>query len=561
MSESVLPSAAESRTVGGIVLGLIAAVVCVYALVIRADFIAFDDNSHVFENALVKGGLSWRGVGEAFAKPQASLWIPLTWISFMADITLFGLNPGAMHAVNLAWHAAVTVLLFLTLRRLTGALWASAFVAALFGLHPLNVESVAWIAERKNGLSTFFWIAAIAAYARYAERPRALPYLAALFLAACALLAKPMAVTLPCTLLLLDFWPLARWRITSWPRLFVEKLPFFLLTAGSCWMTMHAPREHAVVTTETLPIIARLSNALVSCAAYLGTIFAPVRLGVFYPHPVDPQPALAAAAAVLLAALTGLAVWQWKKRPYLLAGWLWFLGVLVPVLGLVQVGSQARADRFAYVPALGIFVAATWLAQDLAAKRPRVLRLIAGPVLAACALLTAHQVTYWLDGATLFEHTIAVTKNNACAHANAGLHRARGGDAAAAIAHFQASLRIEPEQSMIWREFGATLVEIGKPRDAVESFRTALHYDPADLGARYKLGVALHDSGAIDEAITEFEKILRDLPNSAGSHYHLALALEKKGRTPEARRHLQEAARLAPADAEIAEALRRIGPA
>jgi hypothetical protein len=548
-ARAVRPALSERRIAGYIALGLIVAVVCAYALIVRADFIDYDDNSHVFENPLVKGGLSWRGIGNAFTTFHASLWIPLTWISFMADLSLFGLNPGAMHAVNLAWHTASTVLLFFTLRRMTGSLWASAFVAALFGLHPLNVESVAWVAERKNVLSTFFWIAAIAAYTRYAERPRVLPYLAALLGAALALLSKPMAVTLPCTLLLLDFWPLHRWSSADWRRLLLEKTPFFLLTAGSCWMAMHAPREHAVVTAETLPIAARVSNALVSYAAYLGKICVPVRLGVFYPHPVDPQPLLAALAAFLLIAICGLAWWQRKRRPYLLMGWLWFLGVLVPVLGLVQVGSQARADRFTYVPALGIFIALTWLVKERWANSPRALRLVGVPVLLAAALLTSHQVTYWLDGTTLFEHTIAVTQNNACAYANAGMHRARAGQPVAAIQHFQASLRILPDQSMIWREFGAALVQLGKSKEAIEAFRMALHYDPADFGARYKLGVALQGSGATDEAIAQFEQILRDLPNSAGSHYHLGLARENKGQREEARRHILEAARLAPGDA------------
>ncbi len=549
------------RVVAYITIGLIVAVVCAYALVVRADFIDFDDNSHVFDNPLVLDGLSWRAVGDAFTKFHASLWVPLTWISFMADISLFGLNPGAMHAVNLAWHTASTVLLFLTLRRMTGSLWASAFVAGLFGLHPLNVESVAWIAERKNVLNTFFWFTTLAAYTRYAEKPRVSWYLVTLVATALALLTKPMAVTLPCTLLLLDFWPLNRWRTIPWSRLLTEKLPFFALVAGTCWMTLQAPGDHAVVTAETLPIFSRLSNALVSYVAYLGKLFWPTQLGVFYPHPVDPHLWLAGAAAVLLAAITALALWQWKKRPYLIVGWLWFLGVLVPVLGLVQAGSQARADRFTYVPQLGIFVAATWLVKERWGRQhPRVLSCVAGLVLAACALLTTRQVTYWMDGATLFERTIAVTKENACAYANAGLHRARAGELEKAIPHYQASLRLQPDQAMIWREFGAALLQIDRAKEAVAAFQTGLEYAPEDFSARYQLGVALQSSGAADEAIKHFEEILRDVPNSAGSHLHYALALESKGRREEALAHLQEAARLAPNDPAIAEALRRLAP-
>ncbi|MEI9895152.1 MAG: tetratricopeptide repeat protein [Chthoniobacter sp.] len=552
------PRLPESRVVAYVVLGLIAAVVCSYALIVRADFIDYDDNSHVFENPLVKGGLSWHGFAEAFTQFHASLWVPLTWLSFMTDVSLFGMNPGAMHAVNLAWHTASTVLLFFTLRRMTRHLWASAFVAALFGLHPLNVESVAWITERKNVLNAFFWFAALAAYAHYAERPRPLPYLAALGGAALALLAKPMAVTLPCTLLLLDFWPLQRWRTAGWPRLFLEKLPFFLLSAGSCWMTMHAPRERAVVTTEMLSLAGRVSNALISYVVYLGTLAVPIHLGVIYPHPVNPQPILAAGAALLLVVITALAGRAWKTQPYLLMGWLWFLGTLVPVIGLVQVGSQARADRFTYVPQIGIFLAVTWLVKEHWPKNACALRFVAGPVLLASALLTSWQVTYWLDGATLFEHTIAVTKNNATASGEAGMHRARQGDAIKAIAHFQASLRLLPDQPMIWREFGATLLRVDKPQDAVQAFRMALRYDPADFGARYKLAVTLEKGGATDEAIAQFEQILENLPKSAGSHYYLARALEQKGQHEAALAHLREAARLSPGQPTIATALRQV---
>jgi len=559
LNDTSAPRLSERRLVFYVALGLITAVVSAYAMIVRADFIVYDDNSHVFENPLVKGGLSWQGAGDAFTKSHASLWIPLTWLSLMADVSVFDLNPGAMHAVNLSWHAASTVLLFFTLHRMTGSLWASAFVAALFGLHPINVESVAWIAERKNVLNTFFWIAAMAAYTRYAEKRRLGWYLATFLLSICALLAKPMAVTLPCTLLLLDFWPLQRHYATSWRRLAMEKIPLFLLTIGTCWMTIQARREHAVVTTEALTILSRLSNALVSYAAYLSMIFWPAKLGVFYPHPIAPQPLLALLAAVLLFILTGLAWWQRKKRPYLLFGWLWFLGVLVPVLGFVQVGSQARADRFTYVPALGIFVAVVWMVRELGAQSPRALRLLAGPVLAACALLTARQVTYWMDGTTLFEHTIAVTKNNACAHSNAGLHRARDGDLEAAIRHFQQSLRIQPDQAPIWQDFGAALLRIGRPSEAAEAFRMSLRYEPENFNATYQLAVSLQSSGAADEAIAQFGQILRDVPSSAGAHYHLALALESKGRHDEARAHLREAARLAPDDVQIAEAVKRLG--
>lgn len=548
----------ESRVVAYVVIALIVAIVCAYARIVRADFIDFDDNSHVFENPLVKSGLSWHGVVEAFQHPQASLWVPLTWLSFMTDVSLFGLNPGAMHAVNLAWHTASTVLLFFTLRRMTRHLWASAFVAALFGLHPLNVESVAWITERKNVLCAFFWFGTIAAYARYAEKPRVWPYLAALVSAALALLAKPMAVTLPFTLLLLDFWPLERWRATDWRRLLLEKVPFFLLSAGASWMAMHARRAEAVVTTETLPQAERWSNALVSYLTYLGKLVWPVDLAVFYPYPQHPQTMLAVIAALVLLVVTVIAFRERKRQPWLLMGWLWFLGILVPMIGLVQAGSQARADRFTYVAQLGIFLAVTWWVKERCVKNACALRLAAGLVLAAGALVTANQVTYWLDGAALFEHAVAVTEDNAWAYALAGMHRARQGDAQKAIGEFQASLRIKADQPEIWREFGMVLLKTGKTPDAVKAFRVALDYNPSDLRASYQLALTLEKTGQTEEAITRLESLARDLPKLATVRYALARALESKGRHEEALAQLREAARLAPGQPAIMTALKQV---
>ncbi len=568
------PRLSENRLAAYLALALAAAVLCAYALVVRCDFIAFDDNSHVYENPLVLGGLSWAGVRDAFTHFHASLWIPLTWISFMADVSLFGLNPGAMHAMNLALHIASTLVLFATLRRATGSLWASAFVAALFGLHPLNVESVAWIAERKNVLSTFLCLVAVHAYVRYAEKPRALFYLAAVLSAALSLLAKPMAVTLPFALLLLDHWPLRRWGRVAWTRLAAEKIPFLLLALGACYMAMHAPAERgALVTTDTLPLAARVSNALITYVTYIGTMLWPSGLAVYYPHPIDVQPVLAGAAALVLVAVSALAVVWWKKRPYLLAGWCWYLGVLVPVLGLVQVGSQARADRFTYLPQIGIFCAFTWLVKDLwPASQRRALAVCASLALAACALLTAQNVAPWMDSVSLFEHAAAVTQNNACAHTNAGLARARLGDEAfrrldhagklreytAAIAHYQASLRITPDQPAIWNQLGAALTRIGRQSDANEAFRTVLQLDFKDITARYNLATGLAKTGATDDAIAQFEQVIGFMPDFARAHYHLALALQVKGRTADALQHLREAARLVPEDAEIKAALRQL---
>jgi tetratricopeptide (TPR) repeat protein len=284
----------------------------------------------------------------------------------------------------------------------------------------------------------------------------------------------------------------------------------------------------------------------------------PVNLGVFYPHPIHPQPLLAGASAVLLLAITIFAVWSWKKRPYLIMGWCWFLGVLVPVIGLMQIGSQARADRFCYVPEIGIFLAVTWLVKDLWSQHVAVLRSIAGAILLAFAFLTAQQVTYWQDGATLFEHTIAVTENNACAYANAGLHRAQMGDSSKAIQHYENSLRILADQSMVWRELGVELAKIDRPQDAAKAFHMALHYMPTDMEAHYRLAIALQKIGKMKDAETECRNLLRDLPGSAGGHYYLARALESQGQHDEALVELRKAAQIAPDHPVIGPALRQV---
>jgi tetratricopeptide (TPR) repeat protein len=554
------PRLPENRLATWLALALAVAVLCAYAFVVRCDFVEFDDNSHVYQNPLVVHGLTWTGVRDAFAHSQASLWIPLTWISFMADVSVFGLNPGAMHGVNLVLHVAATLALFFLLRRATGRIWPSAFVAAVFGLHPVNVESVAWITERKNVLSILFCFLSLYAYVRYVEKPRPLFYVAAWLGAAFSLLAKPMAVTLPFALLLFDHWPLARWGRVPWRRLLLEKIPFLLLSMGVCWAALQAPSEReSIVNTETLTIAARLSNAVTSYVAYLGLIFFPGDLAVFYPHPIDAQPVLAAFAIVLLLGISTLALLWLKTRPYVFVGWCWFLGVLVPVLGLVQIGSQARADRFIYLPQIGILCAFTWLVIDLWPKaQRRVLALSAATVLAACALLTARQTGWWVDTVTLFERTVAVTSRNACAHTNAGMAHAKIGDYARAIPHYQASLRICPDQSAIWIQLGAALNRIGEQAPANECFRNALRIDPKDTTARYNLATGLIKTGAAEEAIPHFETLIQAEPDIARARYHYARALQTKGRSGEALEQLRVAAQLAPSDDEIQTALRTL---
>jgi Flp pilus assembly protein TadD len=545
------PPAGDVKTVRYIVLGLLVAIVCAFSGVVRCDFIALDDGSHVLENPLVRGGLSWAGIASAFTTPHASLWVPLTWLSFMADVSLFGINPGAMHAVNLALHAGAAVLLFLALRRMTGRLWESAAVAALFGLHPINVESVAWVTERKNVLCAFFWMLTLLAYARYAEKPNVRRGLLVVVAFALGLLAKPLAVTLPCALLLLDFWPLQRHLRVAWRRLVLEKLPLFALVLLAVGMQLHALRARdQSVSLELVPLAVRVSNAVTSYAIYLGDLVWPARLGIFYPHLMKVEVAALSFAAVLLAGLTFVAWRERVRRPYLLFGWCWFLGTLVPMIGLVQAGSQARADRFTYVAQIGVFVAVIWSLRSW-----RSARVLAAVALAALALVTARQVTFWEDSGAIFNHTLQVTGPNARVEELAANAFARKGDYAAAIPHYQRALQLLPDLPRAWNDLGAAFTRLGRDPAAAAAFAQAVARDPADTTARYNLASTLARLGRHDEAIAHFAIVVTALPEFGRAQFHLGRLLLAAGRRDEAADHLHAASRLLPEDAEIRGAL------
>jgi hypothetical protein len=441
------PRASEGRAVVWIALALAAVVVAVFSGVADCDFVQLDDSSHVYENAVVRGGLTWHGIHTAFTTPHASLWVPFSTCSFMADVSLFGLDPRWFHLENVAWHAGAAVLLFLALRRLTGRLWPSALVAALFGLHPINVESVAWVTERKNVLCAFFSMLTLLSWAHYTSRPRIWLWLGTLASFALALLAKPMAVTLPCALLLFDAWPLRRWITVPWWRLLLEKLPLFALSLAASRMATWAtgPRD-ALVSLETLSLSARLTNALTSCTAYLGQLLWPRGFAVIYPHPIDTHLLPAIAALALLLTITGLALYVRRTQPWLLTGWLLFLGTLVPALGLVQVGSQARADRFTYLAQIGLFIALVWSADRFWPASARRLRApFAAALLLALAALTALQVRVWTDSETLFEHALTVTGPHPQMLDLAASAHARRGDDTTAVRYWRQSLALMPD--------------------------------------------------------------------------------------------------------------------
>jgi tetratricopeptide (TPR) repeat protein len=536
----------------------------VFLPAVTHDFITYDDPVYVTGNAHVTGGLTWADVGWAFRSTEASNWHPLTWLSHMADCQVFGVRPWGHHLTSVLLHAFNAFLLFVALRRMTGALWRSLFVAALFGLHPLHVESVAWVSERKDVLSTTFWMLVLWAYARRAEfararNPGSLAFygLAVLFFAL-GLMCKPMLVTLPCVLLLLDYWPLNRWggsAASARVALVAEKLPFFALSAAASAVTLYAQRGGGTVASvEDFPWPVRLANALVAYCWYLGKAVVPAKLAVFYPYFAESPPLWEwVSAAVLLAAVTATSAALARRRPYLLVGWLWYLGTLVPVIGLVQVGGQAKADRYSYVPLIGLFIMAAWSAGGapaLSARRRRAQGLAAAAVLAGLAIVTSRQLAFWKDGTSLFRHALAVTENNWVAHANLSASLAKSSPAEAAAEH-QETLRILAAFADTYVKKGIELERTpGRLPDAIKEFRTAVRILPVLAGPHFNLGTALaRTPGGRLEAIEELRTATRLKPDFVDAHFNLAtvLAGTLEGRD-EAVAEFETVIRLSPGD-------------
>ena len=527
------------------------------------DFINLDDNLYIYENTRVQAGLTLEGVAWAFSTFEAYNWHPLTWLSHMLDFQLFGLRPGLHHLTNLLFHLANTALLFFVLRRMTGALWRSGFVAALFALHPLHVESVAWVAERKDLLSTFFWFLTMWAYARYAERPGLNRYLPVLLFFAFGLLAKPMVVTLPFVLLLFDFWPLGRMQFhqvgnDSRPleprvpvfRLVWEKIPLFTLAAISIVVTFAAQQKGgALKSLEAFPLTTRIANALISYVSYIGKMIWPQNLAVYYPHPAAVPTWQAAGAGLLLICLSALFIWTSRKRPYLAVGWLWYLGTLVPVIGLVQVGSQAMADRYTYLPLVGLFVALAWGVPSLLARwhhRQSILAISATILLVSFTVCTWLQLRHWQNSLTIFQHTVNVTTDNYFAHNNLGVALARAGRLGEAVDHYHVALRIKPYQAEVYNNLGNALEAQGNVDEAIRRYTEALRIEPDNAKAHNNLGNALASRGNVDEAISHYSEALRIEPDYAGAHYNLGNVLAERGNVEEAINHYNEALRIWP---------------
>jgi tetratricopeptide (TPR) repeat protein len=554
------------------------ATIAAYERVVECDFVNFDDKTYVADNPHVQSGLTVQNLLWALTTTQSANWHPLTWLTLQLDSVVFERQPGGYHLTNLLIHAANTVLLFFVLRRMTQAPWRSALVAALFGLHPVHVESVAWVFERKDVLSTLFWILTIGAYARFTEQPSYGRYSLVILSFLFGILAKPMVVTLPCVLWLLDYWPLqllsntagrtprpevrktskakrepAPWTVSN---LVWLKLPLLALSAAYSAITLYAQRE-AIRATDYYPLLNRIGNAAAACVGYIGMMFWPANLSVFYPYDRNPNVLWQAGAALILLCTT-VGVLLRRERRYLPVGWLWYLGTLVPVIGIIQVGQQALADRYAYIPSIGLFIAIVWGLADLSAefRVPGWIRVgMAGTALLGCIYLTHLQVEHWRNSWTLWEHAMRANPSNYLAHASlASLYADRGSDEddKAAILHFRLAIQKNPYDRKSYADLGQVLHRQllrghnQRMTELVELWKEGLRIRPDQEDWHHNLGLLLIEKGEYEEGIGHLREAIRLKPDLALTHLALGTVLEKRGEQKEAQEHLEKAYSLMP---------------
>ena len=555
----------------------------VFGQTLRHEFVNADDDVYVTENVHVAAGLTSAEIRWAFTNLQAGFWHPLTWLSLMADAQVHGLRAGGFHFTNVLLHALNTTLLFGLLRRMTGSHWRSAFVAALFAVHPLHVESVAWISERKGLLSTCFFLLSLWAYASYAQdltgeqllksadgkrpiRPlshRVTFYLLALLCFTCGLMSKTMVVTLPLVMLLLDYWPLGRLNIStfktgpsSFRRLVWEKTPFFCLALAAGWLTLRAEKDiGALAQGESLPMQLRLANAAISNLRYVSQTVWPTDLTVFYPSPTSFPTGLVLSSLLLLGLISLAAIWFGRRYPYLLAGWLWYLITLAPVSGLIQVGGHARADRYTYIPLIGIFLLVSWgLAKWCGSWRFRrkVLGLTGVAVVIGLLIVAQAQTTHWRDSVSLWTHALACAPDNPEARHNLGDALAAQGQWPEAARQYERALQLKPDHVLAHDALGVALASQGRLDEAISHFERAVQLKTNFAVGRYNLSIALASKGRLTEAMQQCEAAIRLKPDYAEAHQNLAVALASQGKMTEATSHFQQAIQLAIAQGKTA---------
>lgn len=544
MREDVSPGSPRRPAAGLVLVALAALTFAAFHAVGGGDFVNLDDDAYVQFQPLVNQGFRPAAVAWAFTGTHSNNWHPLTTLSHQLDCAWFGVRPGPMHWVNFGWHLANTLLVFLVGRSLTGATWRSAAVAAVFAVHPLHVESVAWISERKDVLSGFFWLLGLGAYGRYARAPSLFRYGLVGAAMVLALLSKPMAVTFPCVLLLLDYWPLRRWPERSWRALVVEKLPLFGLVAAHSAITFVVQRSTgAAQFGERFSLGDRLGNAVVSYVRYLGKALWPESLAPMYLHPGSWPLLTLAGAGVLLAAIS---LWAWRTRatrPWWIVGWLWFLGTLVPVIGIVQVGAQAMADRYMYLPILGLLLIGAWeLARGL--DRFRVPRLAVGAavalVLAALAFVSARQVRAWRSSTALYEHCIRIGEDNAAVrYLYAVALQLAGRPLAESVEQFNRSLTLRPDYVNARTQLASIAFAQNQPDVARRLIEETLRQDPGNPGLHVNLGAYWQRAGRPDEAVRHYEEALRLDRTLASAHLELARILLSQQKLAEAGEHLR----------------------
>ncbi len=551
-----------------IAVGLVLLTVFVFWAVLDLPFINYDDPDYVTQNAQVLKGLTLRSFIWSLGTTHAANWHPLTWLSHMADVSLFGVSPQGHHAMNLLLHCLNAFLLFVLFSSLTGAVWRSALLAALFAVHPLRVESVAWVSERKDVLSTFFWLTAALAYEVYVRRPDWRRYGLLLVLFALGLASKSMLVTFPFTLLLLDVWPLKRINLhqlsvrACWPFIY-EKLPLFALSAASSLMTFLAQRAGgAIKAMEEISLGTRLSNSVTAVISYVYKLVWPASLSVFYPYPESPpsSPMLLAILLGLIAA-TALALRVRRNHPFVAVGWLWFLVTIFPVIGLVQVGNQAMADRYTYVPGIGLALIIAWGIPAPSTRQPvRAVAVVCAAVagLAMLSGLTVRQIGYWSSELQLFEHALAVTERNWLAECVIGMKLEQQGQIDAAIVRYRRAIEIRPQAPEAQNNLGNALLKQGKWNEGIAHLREAVRLWPRYVSALSNLGAALCEASQIEQGLPYLTEAVKQAPDYVLAHYNLGLALMSVGRWDEAQGHLEEVLRLAPNDMEARMELERL---